>query len=219
MIDNILHYPESCIYGKTVPKTTFYKFLEVGPAMRRHFQDDVVSIIWLYKIAEETMQVRKTETVKEIEIFVAELKNQNCDTNLFAFIDKNINKHIVFILKYAEQYRLLVNYKEWADTTRTRFNIMQTFLSDWFTTAQLSLPVLGNELPAIYEGFVRQIAGSRLKGDTDTLKGDVLSFQEQEIIKKRLAKLQLIIHKETQPQRKFELHQEILALQKKLNAQ
>lgn len=216
MIDNILHYPESCIYGKPVPKTTFYKFLEVSPAMRRHFQDDVVSIIWLYKIAEETMQVRKTETVKEIEIFVAELKNQNCDTNLFAFIDKNINKHIVFILKYAEQYRLLVNYKEWADTTRTRFNIMQTFLSDWFTTAQLSLPILGNELPAIYEGFVKHIAGKRLKENEGTLKSAVLAFQEQEALRKQLADLRQQLRKETQPHRKFALHQQVIAIQEKL---
>ena len=218
MIDNLLKYPETCIYGKTIPKTTFYKFLEVSPAMKRHFQDDVVSITWLYKISPDTLQVRKTETVKEIEIFLADLKIRDCDTNLFTFIDKNINKHIVFILRYGEQYRLLINFKEWADAAHTRFNITQTFLSDWLTTAQLTLSVQGNELPAIYEGFVRQIAGKRLNDSTDTLQQAVLSFQEQQAIEKRLAQLQQLIIKETQPHRKFELHQQIVELQRKLNA-
>ena len=100
----------------------------------------------------------------------------------------------------------------------THFDITQTFLSEKLTTAQLSLSIQGNELPAIYEGYVRQIAGSRLKEEADTLKGDVLSFQEQQAIEKRLAQLQLLINRETQPQRKFELHQEMVALKEKLKA-
>ena len=219
MIDNLLKYPTSCIVGKTIPKNAFFRFLDVNAAMKRHFQDDVASITWLYKIAPTTLQVQSTDTMREIEIFLAELKQPDCTTDLFRFIDKNMPQHIVFILQHGDEWQFLINYKEWADVEHTRFNITETFLSEKRKCEQLSLTIQGNELPAIYEGFVRQIAGARLKGDTDTLKGDVLSFQEQEIIEKRLAKLQLLIHKETQPQRKFELHQEILTLQKKLNAQ
>lgn len=216
MIDNLLRYPQSCIYGKTIPKATFYKFLDVSPAMQRHFQNDVASIMWLYKISPDTLQVRKTETVKEIEIFLADLKIRECDTNLFTFIDKNINKHIVFILHYEGQYRLLINYKQWADTAQTRFDITQTFLSEWLTTDQLSLSVQGNELSAIYEGFVRQIAGKRLNG-TETLQEAVLSFQKQQAIEKQIAQLQKLVNNATQPHRKFALHQQIIQLKQQLN--
>ena len=216
MIVNLLKYPPSCIVGKVIPKTTFFRFLEVSPAMKRHFQDDVVSITWLYKISPATLQVQSTDTMPEIEIFLADLKAPDCPTDLFRFIDKNMPQHIVFILRHGEHCQFLINYKEWADAAHTHFDITQTFLSEKLTTAQLSLSIQGNELPAIYEGYVRQISGSRLKEEADTLKGDVLSFQEQQAIEKRLAQLQLLINRETQPQRKFELHQEMVKLKNSL---
>ena len=218
MIDNLLKYPTSCIVGKTIPKNTFFRFLDVNAAMKRHFQDDVASITWLYKIAPTTLQVQSTDTMPEIEIFLAELKTPDCPTDLFRFIDKNMPQHIVFILQHGEQGQFLINYKEWADVEHTRFNITETFLSEKRKREQLSLTIQGNELPAIYEGFVRQIAEKKLKAQS-TLKEAVLNFQTQQIIEKKLAQLQQQIRKENQPQRKFELHQEILTLQKKLNAQ
>ena len=218
MIDNLLKYPTSCIVGKTIPKNAFFRFLDVNAAMKRHFQDDVASITWLYKIAPTTLQVQSTDTMREIEIFLAELKNPDCTTDLFRFIDKNMPQHIVFILQHGDEWQFLINYKEWADVEHTRFNITETFLSEKRKREQLSLTIQGNELPAIYEGFVRQIAEKKLKAQS-TLKEAVLNFQTQQIIEKKLAQLQQQIRKENQPQRKFELHQEILTLQKKLNAQ
>lgn len=216
MIDNLLKYPSSCLVGKVVPKTTFQRHLDTSTSMKRHFQDDVVSIIWLYKIAPTTLQVQGTDDMREIQIFLADLKDPTCPADLFTFIDKHMPQYIVFLLRYQQQYRLLINYKDWADTAHTHFNITQSFCSEWLTSAQLSLPITGTELPTIYEHFVRQIAGQQLISDNSNLHNAVLSYQEQETLKKRLATLQAQIAKEMQPKRKFELHQQIVELQKKL---
>ena len=216
MIDNLLKYPSSCLVGKVVPKTTFQRHLDTSTSMKRHFQDDVVSIIWLYKIAPTTLQVQGTDDMREIQIFLADLKDPTCPADLFTFIDKHMPQYIVFLLRYQQQYRLLINYKDWADTAHTHFNITQSFCSEWLTSAQLSLPITGIELPTIYEHFVRHIAGQQLISDNSNLHNAVLSYQEQETLKKRLATLQAQIAKEMQPKRKFELHQQIVELQKKL---
>lgn len=216
MIDNLLKYPSSCLVGKVVPKTTFQRHLDTSTSMKRHFQDDVVSIIWLYKIAPTTLQVQGTDDMREIQIFLADLKDPTCPADLFTFIDKHMPQYIVFLLRYQQQYRLLINYKDWADTAHTHFNITQSFCSEWLTSAQLSLPITGTELPTIYEHFVRHIAGQQLISDNSNLHNAVLSYQEQETLKKRLAQLQQQINRELQPKRKFELHQQIVELQKKL---
>ena len=216
MIDNLLKYPSSCLVGKVVPKTTFQRHLDTSTSMKRHFQDDVVSIIWLYKIAPTTLQVQGTDDMREIQIFLADLKDPTCPADLFTFIDKHMPQYIVFLLRYQQQYRLLINYKDWADTAHTHFNITQSFCSEWITSAQLSLPITGTGLPTIYEHFVRHIAGQQLISDNSNLHNAVLSYQEQETLKKRLATLQAQIAKEMQPKRKFELHQQIVELQKKL---
>ena len=46
-MDNILHYPQSTIVNRVVPKTMFYKFMEVSPRMKTRFVNDVVNITWL----------------------------------------------------------------------------------------------------------------------------------------------------------------------------
>lgn len=216
MIDNLLKYPSSCLVGKVVPKTTFQRHLDTSTSMKRHFQDDVVSIIWLYKIAPTTLQVQGTDDMREIQIFLADLKDPTCPADLFTFIDKHMPQYIVFLLRYQQQYRLLINYKDWADTAHTHFNITQSFCSEWLTSAQLSLPITGTELPTIYEHFVRHIAGQQLISDNSNLHNAVLSYQEQETLKKRLATLQAQIAKEMQPKRKFQLYQQILEIKQKL---
>ena len=216
-MENLLKYPSSCMVGKAVPKATFYRMVEMSKSMKQHMQDDLVGITWLYKVAPTTMQVQASETMREIEVFLADLKTSDCGLDLFRYIDSNIMQYVVFILRYGEQYRFLINYKDWADASHTRFNITQTFTSDWLTAAQLSLPITGTELPVIYEGFVRHIAGDKLSGGKG-LHDDVLTFQEQQAIEKRIAILQEQRRKETQPRRKFELHQQIVELEKRLNS-
>ena len=156
---NILGYPQSTIVGRVVPKMMFYKFMEVNPRMKVRFVNDVVSITWLYKLSASTLNVTDTPDLKEIEVFVAQLKQPDCPLDLFSFIDANMPHHIVFVLVHEDNAMLLINYKEWADNTHTKFKITQTFASLWVKTEELSLTIQGQSLPRIYENFVAQVSG------------------------------------------------------------
>ena len=156
---NILGYPQSTIVGRVVPKMMFYKFMEVNPRMKVRFVNDVVSITWLYKLSAGTLNVTDTPDLKEIEVFVAQLKQPDCPLDLFSFIDANMPHHIVFVLVHEDNAMLLINYKDWADNTHTKFKITQTFASLWVKTEELSLTIQGQSLPRIYENFVAQVSG------------------------------------------------------------
>lgn len=158
-MDNILNYPQSTVVNRVVPKTMFYKFMEVIPRMKTHFVNDVVNITWLYKLSAGTLNVMETDNIKEIEVFVAQLKQPDCPPDLFSFIDANMPHHIIFILTHNENAMLLINYKDWADSTHTRFKITQTFSSPWVAIAELSLAVQGQSLLRIYDNFVAQVSG------------------------------------------------------------
>lgn len=158
-MDNILHYPQSTIVGRVVPKTMFYKFMEVNPRMKSRFVNDVVNITWLYKLSASSLNVTDTEDMKEIEVFVVNLKQPDCPTDLFSFIDTNMPHHIVFVLMHDNSAMLLINYKDWADDTHTKFRIRQAFASTWMPIADLELIVQGQSLPRIYDNFVAQVSG------------------------------------------------------------
>lgn len=215
MIDNLLKYPSSCLVGKVVPKTTFQRHLDTSTSMKRHFQDDVVSIIWLYKIAPTTLQVQGTDDMREIQIFLADLKDPTCPADLFTFIDKHMPQYIVFLLRYQQQYRLLINYKDWADTAHTHFNITQSFCSEWLTSAQLSLPITGTELPTIYEHFVRYIAGQQLAA-RGTIKADIQNLQQREALLKEIMRTAKAIQNEAQFNKQVQLNQKLKKLRKQL---
>ena len=158
-MDNIFEYPQTTIVSRVVPKTMFYKFMEVNQRMKVRFVNDVSQICWLYKLSASTLNVTSSEELIEIDVFVVTLKEQDCLTDVFTFIDTNMPHHIVFILKYEEQYMLLINYKEWRDNTHTQFKITKSFATIWMPPSQLSLAIQGQSLPRIYDNFVAQVSG------------------------------------------------------------
>jgi len=158
-MDNLLNYPATTIVNRVVPKTMFYKFMEVNQHMKTRFVNDIVNITWLYKLSASSLNVTDSEDMKEIEVFVVNLKQPDCPTDLFTFIDTNMPHHIVFILLNDANAMLLVNYKEWTDSTHTKFRITHTFVSPWMSLSELSLEVQGQSLPRIYDNFIAQISG------------------------------------------------------------
>jgi len=158
-MNNIFNYHKNVIVDRIVPKTMFYKFMEVNPRMKVRFVNDVEKITWLYKLSANTLNVSSSDDLVEIDVFVATLKQQDCPTDLFTFIDTNMPHHIVFILEYDNSYMILLNYKDWADNTHTKFKITKSFASLWMDENRLSLEIQGQSLSRVYENFVAQVSG------------------------------------------------------------
>jgi predicted nucleic acid-binding Zn-ribbon protein len=54
---------------------------------------------------------------------------------------------------------ILLNYKDWADNTHTKFKITKSFASLWMDENRLSLEIQGQSLSRVYENFVAQVSG------------------------------------------------------------
>ncbi len=214
-VDNILKYPQSTIVNRIVPKTMFYKFMEVNPRVKLRFVNDVVNITWLYKLSASSLNVTDTEGMKEIEVFVVNLKQPDCPTDLFTFIDTNMPHHIVFVLVYDDSAMLLINYKDWTDDTHTKFRIRQAFASPWMPMADLELTVQGQSLPRIYDNFVAQVSGigehkAGAMADIVALKKQIATSEAE------LESLQKKMRKEPQLDRQLVMNKQVKAKRKEL---
>jgi len=209
-VDNILQFPASTIVDSVVPKTKFYHFMEVNPRMKTHFVNDVESIRWLYKLSPDTLNVTASPDMVEIEVFVATLKQADCPTDLFTFIDTNMPRHLVFILQYEQNSMLLINYKQWKDDSHTAFKITQMFASPWVPTSSLSLQIDGQSLPRIYDNFVAQISGI---GEHQAGSMEEIVALQQQIAKaqKELETLEKRMRRELQVNLQMEMHKEVKA--------
>jgi hypothetical protein len=216
-MDNLLHFPIETIVDSVVPKTKFYRFMEVNPRMKSHFVNDVESIRWLYKLSPDTLNVTASEDMKEIEVFVATLKEADCPTDLFTFIDTNMPRHLVFILLHGTNCMLLINYKKWKDDTHTSFKITQMFASPWVPISSLQLNIEGQSLPRIYDNFVAQISGI---GEHRAGSMEEIVALRQQIAKQEaeLQKLEKRMRREPQVDIQMELHKQVKEKRKELES-
>ena len=213
MID--LKFPPTTIVGKPVPKNAFYKHLEVNAKMKQHFVDDVVSIHWLYKLAPSTINVEDGKQVHEIVVFSAVLKDKDCPDDVFLFIDRNMPRHVVFILEYEDRYKVLLNYKAWKDGQNSQFDIIKTFATDWLTDGQLLLTLEGQTMDALYEAMAGQVSGFGTTKAEDTKRIVELEGLIDKA-KREVESLQKRIRNERQLNRQMELNGAARGIKKKI---
>lgn len=205
-------FPKSTLVGKPVPKTAFYRNLEVNSKMKQRFVDSVESITWTAKLAPSTLSVADGKTVHEIAVFRMVLKKEEVPSDVLTLIDKQMPRHTLFLLQHDDDFCLLVNYKEWHDAANTRFDIVKTFQTGWTSADKLSLSLDGQDMDAVYSAIVKQVAGADITSEAKDIHTAVAQTKEQEALRQKIAALEAKIAKERQPKKKFELHQQLVKL-------
>lgn len=214
-MENLLYFPSSTHVDRLVPKTAFYKNLEINARLKTRFVEDVERIEWLYKLAPSTMNVNDGKLVHEIVVFQVQLKAEDTPDDVFLTIDRQMPRHVVFLLQYADRGRLLLNYKEWADVDKTRFNILKTFRTEWMPLAEVKLALEGSTLDGIYEAFAGQVSGFGTHKAEDTKQ--ILALQDEIARKRRTAEaLQKRVRNEKQFARQMELNSEARTLKREI---
>ena len=204
----MLGLPKSTEFNKRIPKQKFYENIAVTPAMKKAFVEQIKIIYWRNKIATTTLNLAAGEQVTEIEVFEVRLSAPKLDESVLRQIDREIPYHILFLLEYEGKYRAVIGYKE-AAAGKTAFKVDHYYSTDWLDEEDLPVHLEGLTLDAVYENFVRQIAGEVLADENGiTLKESVEQQKQRERIEKQIATLEAKIRKEKQPKKKFELVQE-----------
>lgn len=214
----MLGLPKSTEFNKRIPKQKFYENLPVTPAIKKAFVEQIRIIYWRNKLAESTLNLAPGEQVTEIEVFEVRLTVPDLDEAVLRLIDREIPYHILFLLELDGKYRAVMGYKEAAASGKTAFKVDRYYYTDWMDESELPLRLEGLTLDAVYENLIRQIAGLALdSGENTTLKESIGQRKKREQIEKQIAVLEVKIRKEKQPKKKFEVVQEIRALQEALN--
>lgn len=210
---NILSYPASTLVDRPIPKNAFYRNATITPRMKARFVEELQELRWAYKLAPQSLNVEKGKDIEEIELFHATLKQSTIPTELLQFIDKTLPQFIIFILQYQDRYCLLCNYKRFATQDHTRCDIIETFATEWSTDLP-TLAIQGRSLSAIYENFIRQIAGKALGDPTQPLGEQVNKKQQREALLKEIERIEKAIQHEPQFNRQLELNQRLKELRK-----
>ena len=213
----MLGLPKTTEFNKRIPKQKFYEHINVTPALRRIFVEQIKVVYWRNKIAPSTINLEDGNDVTEIEVFEVKLNCIPLDVSVLRQIDKEIPYHIIFLLEYEGKYQAWTAYKEKAGSGSNAFKVDIYYHTDWRLEDELGLKLDGLNMDAVYENYVRQIAGDVLHtGVAESLKESVERSKQIQLLQKQIVTLQKKIRKEKQLNRQMELNTELKKIKKQL---
>lgn len=156
----MLALPKTTEFNKRIPKQKFYENLPVTPVLKRAFVEQIRTIWWRNKIAAATVNLAPGEAVTEIEVLELRLNQPSLDEAVLRQIDREIPYHILFLLEHAGKYQAWIGYKE-AASGSAAFQVRQYYHTGWMEPERLPIRMEGITVDAVYENFVRQVAGGQ----------------------------------------------------------
>lgn len=210
--------PKTTEFNKRIPKQKFYENMDISPTLKKIFVEQVRIIYWKNKIAASTTNLAAGTDVTELEVFEVRLSSPVLDDSLLRQIDKEIPYHILFLLEYQGKYQAWIGYKEAAASGNKAFKVNGYYHTEWLVEDELPLKLEGLNVDAVYENFVRQIAGDKLKTEAagESLKESVARDEQKQALQKQIATLQAKIRKEKQLNKQMQMNNELKKLKKEL---
>ena len=210
--------PKTTEFNKRIPKQKFYENMDVSPALKKIFVEQVRIIYWKNKIATSTTNLAAGSKVTELEVFEILLNTPSLDMSLLKQIDKAIPYHILFLLEYKGKYQAWISFKEAIVAGRNVFKVNDYYHTEWLSEDELPLKMDGLNVDEVYENFVRQMAGDKLRTnvDSESLKESVTREEQKQALQKQIATLQAKIRKEKQLNKQMQLNTELKKIRKEL---
>lgn len=212
----MLAFPESAFFNRVIPKVKFYERLPKTSKLRRLFIDQINEVRWRYKIAPSTVNVAPGKNAVELQVFEVRLKSSRFDPDVLRQIDKAISYYILFLLAFEGKYQAWIGYKEFSARKKDECKIGNYYHTDWLTEEELPLKLEGLDVDAVYENFVRQVAGDALRGKNgESLKESVERDERRRMLQKQIAALEAKVRCEKQFNKQVKLNAELRLLKRK----
>lgn len=211
----MLGFPQTTEFNKRIPKQKFYENIEVSPALKRVFVEQIKLIHWRNKLAESTLNIAPGQAVTEIEVIEIKLTQPQLDEAVLRQIDKEIPYHILFVLSYGNKVQAWTGYKEAAESGKKAFKVNKYYHTDWMLEDELILDIEGLNMDAVWDNFIIQVGGVELEQGNDL--AEQIELDDRKIqLTKDIEKLEKQARSENQPNKKFQLASQVKALKKQL---
>lgn len=223
----LIDYPERARLGRVVPKNRIVVAGTPSRRVRDQLTAQVARIIWQYKLAPETLNLKGSKAVPEIQIFRLALKQTGVSDELPVEVLKCIDRAIAFPLIFEltasredgaarDTIRVAATYKRPSEADASKWVIDDYFATDWLPadTPRAPLPV-ALDLPRLYEQMLRQLIPIPARPG-ETMAALVARHGQIAAIQRECQRLEARIPREKQFNRKVELNRQLRELKEGL---
>ena len=209
MSSALFAFPPQAALRRVVPKAKIMEQSKTRSSLRGALTNDIEQINWAYKLAPETLNLKATEQVIEIQIFEIRLKKRDIAAELLRTIDKTIPFPTFFELHFGEEVKIVAIPKRRNEADHNKWVMDGMLATEWQAadSPRQSLPV-AVDMQKLYEAMLRQLLplqprrGESLK---DQLERWALIGQKE----KEISRLQAQLNREKQSNRKVEINSKL----------
>jgi len=212
----LFDYPKSAAFGRVLPKTKIYEHASPSTAVKSLFVRQVEQIVWQFKLAPETVNLKPSRVVPEIQIFRIVLKTGELKYDVLHCIDQAIPFPVLFELWYEGKIRAVAAFKRPSDADSSKWVVSDYFESSWLQseTPRTALPVVF-DLESLYARLLAPLLpfparpGEGLKACVERMEQIRSRQREQDKCEARL-------RKEKQFNRKVAINAELRTLKQEI---
>lgn len=202
----MINFPGSTRVGKRLPKEAFYKHLPLTPVLKAKFVSDVDRIVVENSLTKVNLNLTKDAETKEVMLLSIILKKQDFDGKIVEAIARQNPHKLLFMLIYEDKRQLAVYHSK-------------LYRTEWIPEDKVSLSLSGDNLDAIWDDLVQQVAvhSEAVLGQEGKTIDDQLRMQDEiDRLNKLIRKTETAAWKEQQPKKRFELYTRLQEYKKQL---
>nr|WP_241180829.1 DUF4391 domain-containing protein [Kocuria indica] len=202
----MFRWPATAAFGRTVPKTKFYAHGTVRTALREMFIDDIQRVTWAYKLADDTIRLRGTTAVPEVQIFTVETKGADVSDDVLTAIDRTVHFPIIFEVARGDRVRTVAAQKSLHGKAPT---IGAYFTTDWQSAAGPRRPLpTALDLPSLYEALLSALLPIGMR-EGETVAEATERLDRTRRLQREIAALEKKLRTEPQLNRKIEVRRQL----------
>lgn len=205
----LFDYPKKAAFGRVLPKSKIYEHARPTSAIKELFVRQVEQISWQYKLAPETINIKGTVAVPEIQVFSIALRDDELKTEVLRCIDQAIPFPILFELKHDGKVKPTAAFKRPSEADATKWIVSEYFDGDWALGDTLRMPLpMVFDLEALYGHLLAPLMPYPARPG-EGLQARVERMERIRIKQRELVRCEARMRKEKQFNRKVVINAEL----------
>lgn len=205
----LFDYPKKAAFGRVLPKSKIYEHARPTSAIKELFVRQVEQISWQYKLAPETINIKGTVAVPEIQVFSIALRDDELKTEVLRCIDQAIPFPILFELKHDGKVKPTAAFKRPNEADATKWVVSEYFDGDWVLGDTLRMPLpMVFDLEALYGHLLAPLMPYPARPG-EGLQARVERMERIRIKQRELVRCEARMRKEKQFNRKVAINAEL----------
>lgn len=212
----LFDYPKNTTFGRVLPKNKIYEHGSPSAAVKQLFVQQVEQIVWQHKLAPETVNLKPSRAVPEIQVFRIALKDSELKPEVLRCIDLSISFPILFELRFGGKVKTVAAFKRPSEADANKWVISEYFDRDWVAadTPRQPLPMVF-DLESLYGHLLMPLLPYPAR-PAEGLQAQVQRMELIRIKQRQLERCEARLHKEKQFNRKVAINAELRDLKQEL---